>query len=110
MKQMFAADPERFARMSATFKGKDGQDVLLDYSKNLVDEETLRLLEKLVMEEAKLPEMRERMFRGDKINCTEQRAVLHTALRGPRDRAVLVDGKDVMPGVYKVRAQMRAFS
>ena len=110
MKQMFEADPERFARMSATFKGKDGQDVLLDYSKNLVDEETLRLLEKLVMEEAKLPEMRERMFRGDKINCTEQRAVLHTALRGPRDRAVLVDGEDVMPGVYKVRAQMRAFS
>jgi len=110
MKQMFAEDKDRFAHMSATFKGKDGQDVLLDYSKNIIDEETLKLLEKLVMEDAKMPEMREKMFTGEKINCTENRAVLHTALRNRRDRPVLFEGKDVMPKVHEVLDQMRKFS
>ena len=110
MKDMFAADKDRFEHMSATFKGKDGQDVLLDYSKNIVDEETLGLLEKLVMEDAKMPEMREKMFTGEKINCTEQRAVLHTALRNRRDRPVYFEGKDVMPKVYEVLEQMRRFT
>jgi len=110
MKQMFAEDKDRFAHMSAVFKGKDGQDVLLDYSKNIIDEETLRLLEKLVMEDAKMPEMREKMFTGERINCTENRAVLHTALRNLRDRPVMFEGKDVMPRVYEVLDQMRKFS
>jgi glucose-6-phosphate isomerase len=104
MRDLFAADPRRFQRFSLRFG-----DVLLDYSKNRITEETLRLLLQLARE-ADFERWRERMFSGDKINNTEGRAVLHVALRNPLDRPIFVDGQDVMPEVVRVREQMRGFS
>jgi glucose-6-phosphate isomerase len=104
MRDLFAADPRRFQRFSLRFG-----DVLLDYSKNRITEETLRLLLELARE-ADLERWRERMFSGDEINNTEGRAVLHVALRNTLDRPIFVDGQDVMPEVVRVREQMRGFS
>jgi glucose-6-phosphate isomerase len=104
MRDLFAAEPRRFQRFSLRF-----DDVLLDYSKNRITEETLRLLLELARE-AELERWRERMFSGDKINNTEGRAVLHVALRNTLDRPIFVDGQDVMPEVVRVREQMRGFS
>jgi glucose-6-phosphate isomerase len=104
LRQLFADDPGRFGRLSLT----EG-DFLLDYSKNRVTEETLGLLLDLARA-ADLEGWRERMFTGEKINFTEDRAVLHTALRNRSNRPVLVDGKDVMPDVNAVLDQMRGFS
>jgi glucose-6-phosphate isomerase len=104
MRDLFAADPDRFERFSIEI-----EDLLLDYSKNRITAETIRLLARLA-EAAGLPGMRLAMFRGDRINNTEQRAVLHTALRNRSGSPVLVDGEDVMPGVNREIARMGAFA
>ena len=104
MRQMFRDDPGRFARFSLRF-----EDILLDYSKNRVSEETMRLLAALAGK-AGVKEWTEQLFTGEKINITENRAVLHIALRNRSNRPILVDGKDVMPDVNRVLKQMREFS
>ncbi|HSA80480.1 MAG TPA: glucose-6-phosphate isomerase, partial [Geminicoccaceae bacterium] len=104
LRDLFARDPDRFARFSLRL-----DDLLLDYSKNRITDETLRLLLELARQ-ADLEGWRDRMFAGDRINTTEQRAVLHVALRNRSGRKVLVDGQDVMPAVNAVLAQMRDFS
>ena len=101
---LFAADAGRAAAFSAEF-----EDILLDYSKNRIDAKGMKLLFDLARE-AKLSEAIEAMFTGEKINATENRAVLHTALRNRSNKPVLVDGKDVMPGVNAVLDQMAAFA
>ena len=103
LRDLFAKDKERFDRFSLTL-----DDLLFDYSKNLITAETMKLLVQLA-EESRVELMREAMFAGDRINLTEDRAVLHTALRNRSDRPVLVDGKDVMPDVRKVLKQIRTF-
>ena len=104
MRQFFRDDPARFDRFSVKFEG-----LLFDYSKNRIDGQTISLLLELA-EQAKVPLWIERMFGGDKINSTEHRAALHTALRNRSNHPVLVDGKDVMPDVRRVLAHMRDFS
>ena len=104
MREMFLADPARFDKFTLQLDG-----LLLDYSKNIVTQETLTLLLNLARQ-SKLDDWIARMFNGDKINASEQRAVLHTALRAPRDAEIHLDGKDVMPDVQRVRDQMRRYS
>ena len=104
MRQMFEEDPGRFERYSLFFN-----DILVDYSKNRITDETLKLLFDL----ARMRDVKgwiERMFRGEKINFTEDRAVLHVALRNRSNRHIHVDGEDVMPLVNGVLAKMRRFS
>ncbi|WP_043618857.1 glucose-6-phosphate isomerase [Ensifer sp. ZNC0028] len=100
----FASDAERFKRFSTTLG-----DLLLDYSKCAVNDKVIDGLEALA-KAAKVEEKRDAMFRGDIINITEERAVLHTALRNRSNRPILVDGKDVMPDVNGVLAAMGAFA
>src|SRR5262245_40160637 len=104
LRSLFADDPTRGERMTA-----EGAGLYLDYSKNRVTDETIRLLCRLA-EECGVPERIEAMFRGDKINVTENRAVLHVALRAPRGRSIMVDGKDVVPEVHAVLDAMAEFS
>jgi glucose-6-phosphate isomerase len=104
MRQLFAEDPGRFARFSAR-----AGDIFLDYSKHRVSDETLRLLFALARERG-VEARRDRLFAGDKINVTEQRAVLHAALRNRSKRPVIVDGKDVMPDVLEVLRRMGEFA
>ena len=104
MRDLFRQDPQRFAKFSASFK-----DLLLDYSKNRITDETLTLLFNLARH-AGVEKLRDRMFAGDKINITEDRAVLHIALRNRSNRPIMVDGKDVMPDVNAVLAHMKQFS
>lgn len=104
LREMFRADPARFDKFSVQL-----DSLLLDYSKHLITDETFALLLNLVRQ-AKLDEWIERMFNGDKINTSEQRAVLHTALRAPPGSSLHVDGKDVMPDVQRVLNQMRRYS
>jgi glucose-6-phosphate isomerase len=104
LRQLFADDPERGQRMAIEAVG-----LYLDYSKNRVTDETLKLLLQLA-EESGLRGRIDAMFRGEKINITEKRAVLHTALRAPKDATILVDGKNVVPEVHAVLDQMAAFS
>jgi glucose-6-phosphate isomerase len=104
LRDLFAADPARFDRLSLEMG-----DVLVDYSKNRVTDETMKLLFELARQ-AKVFEWRDRMFGGEKINRTEDRAVLHVALRNRSNRPILVDGKDVMPEVNAVLAKMREFT
>jgi len=104
MVDLFRQDPERFSRFSITF-----QDMLVDYSKNIMTKETFRLLLGLARE-CKLKEAIERMFTGDEINETERRAVLHVALRNRSNTPILVNGSDVMPEVDEVLAQIKRFS
>ena len=104
MRRLFSVDPHRFNTFSIKF-----QDLLLDYSKNRVTQQTLSLLCELA-EESNLAEWRERMFSGDKINNTEGRAVLHTALRNVSGEPIYVDGEDIMPGIQAVIEKMKAFS
>jgi glucose-6-phosphate isomerase len=103
MRDLFAQDPNRFDRFSLRLG-----DVLLDYSKNRITDETMRLLIELARA-AGVEEWRERMFAGETINNTEGRAVLHVALRNRPDRPIRVGGEDVMPAVTAVLAQMRRF-
>jgi len=103
LKKMFADDPERFSKFSL---GID--DIVFDYSKNLINQKTIDLLLQLA-EQCKLKEAVEAMFNGDKINETEGRSVLHVALRNFSKEPVYSEGKDVMPEVKKVLKQMRTF-
>src|SRR3954447_17661437 len=104
LRQFFENDPERGTRYNAEAVG-----IFLDYSKNRITDETLRLLVQLA-EERGLKQRIEAMFRGDKINITEDRAVLHIALRAPQDESIKVDGADVVPDVHAVLDKMSAFS
>jgi glucose-6-phosphate isomerase len=104
MRTLFAEDPKRGERL-----GLEAVGLYLDYSKNRVTDETLRLLVGLA-EAVGLRNRIDSMFRGDKINTTEQRAVLHVALRAPRAQQIIVDGKDVVPEVHAVLDQMAAFA
>ena len=104
MRTLFAENPRRFEEFSRRF-----EDILFDFSKNRVTAETMTLLLELV-EEADLREAIDAMFSGAKINNTEQRAVLHVALRNRANRPILVDGQDVMPEVNRVLEKMRRFS
>ena len=104
LRDLFAEDPARGTRFTAEADG-----IFLDYSKNRITDETLRLLIALA-EESGLRARIEAMFRGDKINLTEDRAVLHIALRAPRSESILLDGEDVIPGVHAVLDKMAAFS
>jgi len=104
IKDLFAEDADRFNKFSVFF-----EDILLDYSKNRISDETLALLVQLARE-CKLDEAIKSMYAGDKINETEDRSVLHIALRNLSGTPVLVDGKDVMPEVNAVLAKMEKFS
>ncbi|MFN8678244.1 MAG: glucose-6-phosphate isomerase [Thermomicrobiales bacterium] len=104
LRQLFADDPERAERFSA-----EGADLFLDYSKNLITDETLDLLVQLA-DECDLRGRTEAMFTGEKINVTENRAVLHVALRAPRDATIMVDGENVVPGVHAVLDRMAEFA
>ncbi|HEY8353449.1 MAG TPA: glucose-6-phosphate isomerase [Methylophilaceae bacterium] len=104
MRDMFDKEPDRFRRYSLNVG-----DMLLDYSKNRITDKTLSLLFQLARD-MDVEGMRDRMFAGEKINFTENRAVLHTALRNRSNTPVYVDGKDVMPDVNRVLAQMREFT
>ncbi len=104
LRKLFADDPKRGERMTAQAAG-----LFLDYSKNRVSNETLRLLFKLA-EESGLRTAIDAMFQGDKINITENRAVLHTALRAPRGASIIVDGRNVVPEVHAVLDKMAGFS
>jgi glucose-6-phosphate isomerase len=101
---LFSDDPQRAARFTIEAAG-----LFLDYSKNRITEETRQLLLQLARESG-LEERRDAMFRGEKINITEKRAVLHVALRAPEGETILVDGKDVVPDVHEVLDKMSAFS
>jgi glucose-6-phosphate isomerase len=104
LRDLFAADPQRGERLTAEAAG-----VYLDYSKNRVTDETMRLLTELAAESG-VAERRDAMFRGEHINVSENRAVLHVALRMPATATLVVDGQDVVAEVHGVLARMRAFS
>jgi len=104
LRTLFADDAQRAERFTA-----EGAGITLDYSKNRITPETMALLVKLA-EERGLSAKRDAMFRGDKINVTENRAVLHTALRAPRDAVIEVDGRNVVPDVHAVLARMADFA
>ena len=103
MRDLFAADPDRFKKFSITLG-----DILFDYSKNIINEKTLKLLLQLA-EDCNVKQAIAEQFAGAPINETENRAVLHTALRSFDTSPILVDGTDIKPGIQKVRAQMEAF-
>ncbi|MFA6723109.1 MAG: glucose-6-phosphate isomerase [Lentisphaeria bacterium] len=103
IQELFAEDPQRAEKFRLEFF-----DLFLDYSKNIITEETMRLLIALA-QEAGLPEAIEDMFNGEHINETENRAVLHTALRNRSDQPVFVDGADIMPDIEQVLERMAAF-
>jgi len=104
MRELFAEDPTRFEKFNIQF-----EDILIDYSKNLIHDEVMKELFGLAAE-VELKGAIEAMFRGIRINQTEDRAVLHTALRNRSNTPILVDGEDVMPSINKVLDQMKAFS
>jgi glucose-6-phosphate isomerase len=104
LRQLFTDDPKRGVRMTAEALG-----LFLDYSKNRITTETLNLLLKLA-EESRLRERIDAMFSGEKINITEKRAVLHTALRAPRGASIVVDGENVVPKVHAVLDRMADFA
>ncbi|WP_371631600.1 glucose-6-phosphate isomerase [Streptomyces sp. NBC_00341] len=104
LRELFADDPERGTGCTLRVG-----DLYIDYSKQLVTDETLRLLRELAGATG-VAALRDAMFRGDKINTTEDRAVLHTALRAPRDAVIEVDGENVVPAVHAVLDKMAAFS
>ena len=104
IKDLFTQDEERFGKFSILF-----EDILVDYSKNRIDDTTIALLIQLARE-CKLDEAIKAMYSGEKINVTEDRPVLHIALRNQSNKAILVDGKDVMPDVNAVLAKMEKFS
>jgi glucose-6-phosphate isomerase len=103
MRDLFAADPERFQKFSIRLG-----DILFDYSKNIINQKTLQLLLQLA-EDCDVKQAIHDMFAGIRINETEQRSVLHTALRNFSDTVILVEGKDIMPRIRKVQEQMRRF-
>jgi glucose-6-phosphate isomerase len=104
LRDFFSEDPDRGTRLVA-----EGAGLFLDYSKNRITDETLKLLTQ-VAEESGVAERRDAMFRGEHINVSEDRAVLHVALRMPKDRSLIVDGEDVVKQVHEVLDRMSAFS
>jgi len=104
LRELFAEDASRGTRLTVEAEG-----LFLDYSKNRVTDETLKLLVQLA-EESGLKARTEAMFTGEKINITENRAVLHVALRAPKTEKIVVDGEDVVPGVHEVLDKMAAFA
>src|SRR5450432_2628746 len=104
LRSLFSDDPQRADRFTIEAAG-----LFLDYSKNRVTDETLKLLLQLA-EESGLRERIDAMFRGEKINITENRAVLHVALRAPKGTSIVVDGEDVVPQVHAVLDKMAEFS
>ncbi|MBV6640665.1 MAG: glucose-6-phosphate isomerase [Cyclobacteriaceae bacterium] len=104
LKDQFQEDPKRFEKFSITFR-----DMLVDYSKNRVDEKTMELLFQLA-DEVKLDEAKKQMFAGDKINMTEDRAVLHVALRNRSGSPIKFEGKDVMPDINVVLSKIEKFT
>src|ERR1700729_3029782 len=104
LRELFAADPGRGERLTAQATG-----IYLDYSKNRVTDETMALLVELA-EESGVPARRDAMFRGEHINVSENRAVLHTALRLPATATLVVDGQDVVADVHAVLSRMRDFA
>ena len=104
LRDIFAADPDRGERLTAEAVG-----IYLDYSKNRVTDETMRLLVELA-EESGVPQRRDAMFAGEHINVSEDRAVLHVALRMPATASLIVDGNDVVREVHQVLGRMRAFA
>ena len=104
LRNLFAEDPKRGERMTIEAMG-----LYLDYSKNRITDETLKLLLQLA-EECGLRARIDAMFRGDKINITENRAVLHVALRAPKGASIVVDGENVVPQVHAVLDKMADFS
>ena len=104
LRQLFADDPDRGAHFTV-----EGAGLYLDYSKNRITDETVRLLVQLARERG-VAERRDAMFRGDKINVTEKRAALHVALRAPRGASIVVDGDNVVPQVHAVLDKMAGFS
>ena len=104
IKQLFAEDSDRGTRLTTEACG-----LFLDYSKNRITDETIKLLVQLA-EESGLRQRIEAMFTGEKINITENRAVLHVALRAPKAEQIFVDGEDVVPEVHKVLDKMSAFA
>lgn len=104
LRTLFAEDPTRGQRMAV-----EAAEIYLDYSKHRITNETLQLLLQLASE-SQLQERIAAMFRGDKINATEQRAALHVALRTPQTKSLHLDGKDVVPGVHAVLAKMATFA
>jgi glucose-6-phosphate isomerase len=104
LRELFADDPGRGERLTA-----EGAGLFLDVSKQRITDETLRLLTALALESG-VPERIEAMFRGERINTTEDRAVLHVALRAPRTESIVVDGEDVVPKVHEVLDRMTAFA
>jgi glucose-6-phosphate isomerase len=104
MRDLFGADPQRFERFSSEAAG-----LFLDYSKNRLDGRTLELLKALAQERG-VERLRDAMFNGDKINLTENRAVLHTALRAPRDKGIELDGQDIGKDVHDVLARVKTFT
>jgi glucose-6-phosphate isomerase len=100
---LFTDDPKRGERLTVEVVG-----LFLDYSKNRITDQTLKLLLQLARESG-LPEKIEAMFAGEKINVTENRAVLHVALRAPKDAKIFVDGKNVVPEVHAVLDKMTEF-
>jgi glucose-6-phosphate isomerase len=104
LRDLFTESPDRFVQMSLS-----GAGIFLDYSKNLINCETVQLLLGLARE-CNLEPQRDAMLRGDKINLTERRAALHTALRAPLDKTIWLDGRDVSRDVHAVLGRMRSFS
>ncbi|KAK3050636.1 glucose-6-phosphate isomerase [Extremus antarcticus] len=110
LKTEFEKDPQRYEKYSRTFHNDvDGSDTIFDFSKNFLTEETLPNLVQLA-KEAKLEELRDDMFKGEKINFTEKRAVYHVALRNMKNEKMEVDGKSVVEGVNEVLEHMKVFS
>lgn len=110
LKDLFAQDPNRFEKFSRTFKNDaDGSEILFDFSKNFLNDETLKLLVQLA-KEAGVEKLRDEMFRGEKINFTEDRAVYHVALRNTSKKEMKVEGKSVVEDVESVLTHMKEFS
>lgn len=110
LKEAFQKDPSRFEKFTRTFKNEaDGSETLFDFSKNFITDETLQLLTQLARE-AKLEELRDDMFKGEKINFTEGRAVYHVALRNTSNQEMKVAGKSVVEEVNSVLEHMKDFS
>lgn len=110
LKTEFEKDPQRFEKFSKIFSNTvDGSEIVFDFSKNIINDETLKLLV-AVAKEAGVEKLRDEMFAGDKINFTEGRAVYHAALRNTSNEKMEVDGKDVVKGVNEVLEHMKVFS
>lgn len=110
LKEYFEKDPQRFEKLTRTFKNSaDGSEILFDFSKNFLADDTLGLLVNLA-KEAQLEKLRDDMFAGDKINFTEKRAVYHVALRNVTNQPMAVDGKSVVEDTNSVLDHMKEFS